>query len=622
MIVYSETKAQFQDDILSNRIDEKILEKFNQASGRIAVSESERTSWNNSLGFMERVLNDNDISDDVKVAIEYHIPRTSKRVDFIISGMDEDNKESVVIVELKQWTKAEITDKDGIVTTRFKHGEKEVTHPCYQAWSYKSLLDDYNQTVREDDINLSPCAYLHNYENDGIINNQFYQEYIDKAPLFLKDDAKKLRDFIKNHVKYGGKSDILYRIDNGKIKPSKNLADHLSSILTNNEEFVMIDDQKVVFETAVKLAKESTENGKKNVLIVNGGPGTGKSVVAINLLSKLTNDEFIASYVTRNSAPRVVFEAKLTGSLKKSRISNLFISSGSLHNCSNNEFDVLIIDEAHRLTEKSGMFNNLGENQIMEIIKSSKFSVFFLDEDQKVTIKDIGDSEEIRMFARRFDSNITELNLESQFRCNGSDGYIAWLDSILQIRETANDNLDEIDYDFKIFDNPQKLYNEIIEKNELNNKSRVVAGYCWDWISKKVDIPDIVIGDLEAKWNLEKHGQSWIIQPDSVTEIGCIHTCQGLELDYVGVIIGPDFVIRNGVVETHPENRAKTDQSLKGWKNLMKLNPDKAKQLTDTIIKNTYRTLMTRGMKGCYVYFTDKETEEYFRSKSEKNRLI
>ena len=162
--------------------------------------------------------------------------------------------------------------------------------------------------MQDDKIQVYPCAYLHNYEQDDVITNKFYSEYIQKAPVFLKRDALKLCDFIKSHVKYGDKNQIMYRIEHGKIKPSKNLADQLVLMLKGKEEFIMIDDQKVVYETAIKYAVESSPT-KKNVLIVEGGPGTGKSVVAINLLVALTKRELVAQYVTRNSAPRLVYEA-------------------------------------------------------------------------------------------------------------------------------------------------------------------------------------------------------------------------------------------------------------------------------------------------------------------------
>ena len=373
----------------------------------------------------------------------------------------------------------------------------------------------------------------------------------------------------------------------------------------------MIDDQKVVYETALELATKASSR-KKNVLIVDGGPGTGKSVVAINLLVELTKNK-VAQYVTRNSAPRLVYEAMLTNSFKKSRISNMFNGSGSYHSISANSFDCLIVDEAHRLNAKSGMFKNLGENQIKEIIDASKFSVFFIDEDQKVTLDDIGDKETIRSWAKKLQANVVELKLESQFRCNGSDGYLAWLDNTLQIRETANVTLKANDYDFRIVESPTDLHNIIRHRNKEKNKARVVAGYCWKWISKRnPQLKDIVIDDYKATWNLDIDGQAWIIKPDSVSEVGCIHTCQGLELDYVGVIVGPDLIVRNGKIITRPKERASTDRSIYTWKSLIKREPEVTRERLDAIIKNTYRTLMTRGQKGCYVYFVDDETRHFF----------
>lgn len=622
MIVYSATKEDFRKDVMSNDIGNVILETYRKRTGN-GTGTSEIKSWTNSLQFMDRILEDDHIPGDAGVAIEYHIPQSSKRIDFILTGLDAEDNESAVLIELKQWQSAEMTDKDGVVETRFQHGVKETAHPSYQVWSYKRLLEDFNATVEEDDIHLYPCAYLHNYDPDEVITNVFYEEYIKKAPVFLKPDALKLREFIKQHVKKGDLNKILYRIENGKIRPSKSLSDELASLLKGNEEFIMVDDQKVVFETARKMAKAAQEESKK-VLIVEGGPGTGKSVVAINLLVKLSGDGLNTRYVTRNSAPREVYGIKLTGTFKKSHISNLFSGSGSFHETDPNTFDVLVVDEAHRLNAKSGMFSHLGENQMKEIINASSFSIFFIDEDQRVTLKDIGDKGEVYRFAKEAGADVVELALESQFRCNGSNGYLAWLDEVLQIRDTANDTLADIDYDFQIFDDPQKLHNEIKEKNKVKNKARMLAGYCWKWVSKKNPLMnDIVIGDYKARWNLNEHGQAWIIQPESVSEVGCIHTSQGLEVDYVGVIVGPDLIVRDGKIITVPEERASTDKSVHGWKKMIKegSEPEVRKQL-DLIIKNTYRTLMTRGQKGCYMYFCDKETEEYFRSKFSGNKIL
>lgn len=616
MIVYQSTKEDFLKDVSGGCIEDIIRESVKQKLNK-NVGNNEYISWKNSLGSMYHVINNELIPKDSGIAIEYSIPRTKNRIDFVITGQDENGNDKVIIIELKQWTDIQLTEKDAVVLTRFQQGLSEELHPSYQAWSYSSLLLGFNATVYNENIGLEPCAYLHNYIDNDIIKNSFYSDYLKKAPVFCKGEKERLQDFITKFIKYGDKTNIMYRIDSGEIRPSKNLADSMVSMIKGNQEFIMIDDQKIVYETALSLARKSSRDNK-NVLIVEGGPGTGKSVVAINLIVQITKLGLNTQYVTKNAAPRAVFESKLTGTLKKTQISNMFTGSGSYIDCEPDTFDCLIVDEAHRLNEKSGMFKNLGENQIKEIIEASKASIFFIDEDQKVTWHDIGKKEEIEKWANKIGAKVQNLKLESQFRCNGSDGYLSWLDNILGIEDTANNTLDGIDYDFKVVDSPNNLKDLVFNKNEINNKARLVAGYCWNWVSKNdKNLKDIIIPeyDFKMKWNLASDGNIWIISPKSVNEIGCIHTCQGLEVDYIGVIVGDDFIVRNGEIVTNPSKRAKTDASLKGYKKSLKENPEATIEKADAIIKNTYRTLMTRGMKGCYVYFTDKETEEYFKSR-------
>ena len=618
MIIYQSIKSEFLKDVNDRDIEEVLLDRFKFRTGH-KVGNAELQSWKNSLGYMSRVLSDQNIPHDCGVAIEYGLPQTSKRVDFILTGRNENNIDHAIIIELKQWESAQKTEKDGVVVTRLANGEREVNHPSYQAWSYAATLNDFNEAVEQEKIQLRPCAYLHNYVDDGIINDVFYSEYLSSAPLFLKgeQEREKLRSFIKQHVKFGDSSEIMYKIEGGKIRPSKSLADRLSSMMKGNKEFVLLDDQKLVYETALSLAGKSTDK-KKHVFIVEGGPGTGKSIVAINLLVELTKREQITKYITKNAAPRAVYQNRLTGTFRQTIISNFFSGSGSFTETHRNAFDTLIVDEAHRLNAKSGMFSNLGENQIKEIINSAKCSIFFIDESQKVTWNDIGTIEEISKWAKAENAQIHAGALESQFRCSGSDGYIAWLDNTLGIRETANETLSTAEFDFRIFDSPQELRTFITAKNAAHNKARMVAGYCWKWKSKPdpkafdIEFPDY---GFQMRWNLTDDGSLWIQSPNSVNEIGCIHTCQGLEVDYIGVVIGEDFIVRNGEVITQPLKRASADKSMQGFKKLFKTDPQAASAKADLIIKNTYRTLMSRGMKGCYLYCTDPETADYFRQR-------
>ena len=619
MIVYQDTKKQFIEDVDLNQIVNKIYEEYIPRFGH--TTESQLRAWQNSMQYMRGVLNTEQIPKDAGVAIEYNIQPTSKRIDFLLSGKDERGNMTAIIVELKQWDSCEVVrDEDGVVETYVGGGNRKVAHPSYQAMSYKHLIQDYNEAAQEGPVYLFPCAFLHNYRikpEDPIIDPQ-YEEYLDEAPVFGANDFEKLRNFVIKHLSSGDNGETIFKIEYGRIRPSKMLQDSIVRMLQGKKEFILIDTQKIVYEHAKRIAKKSEFDNNKHVLIVKGGPGTGKTVLAINLLSDFLNESLSAFYVTKNQAPRAVFRQKLKdGGFKNVFIDTLFQSSGSFIDSATNGIDVLLVDESHRLNEKSGMFSNKGENQTKEIINAAKFSVFFIDEAQRVTLKDKGTIADIKKFAEEQKAIVEEIELDSQFRCNGSDGYLAWLDNLLEIRETANANSLEYDYDFRIFDDPNDLFNAIVKRNN-NNKARMVAGYCWDWKKNSQNDPnsfDIVIPEYNfaKSWNLG-NTSTFAIDSDSVDQIGCIHTTQGLEFDYVGVIIGDDMRYENGQIITDATKRAKTDSSLKGLKKLIEENPEEAKSISDKIIKNTYRTLMTRGMKGCYVFCTDKELSNYLKA--------
>ena len=471
---------------------------------------------------------------------------------------------------------------------------------------------------------MYPCAYLHNYKedkNEPIIKNAFYENYLREAPVFLMDDNEKLRSFIKRFIKHGDKKEVLYKIEAGKIRPSKNLANCLTSMMEGKREFVLVDDQKTIYEMALDLA-DTVTGKKKRVLIVRGGPGTGKTVVAINLIVELTKREKLVHYVTSNAAPRAVYESRLSSTMHKTRISNLFKGATVYQDLDKNTMDVLIVDEAHRLSARN-LLNTYKGNQVKDLINAAKLTVFFLDESQKVLIEDIGSEEEIVKQAKVFDAEVITVDLPSQFRCNGSDGYLAWLDNTLGIRETANVTLEGIDYDFQIVDSPAELHRLIRDKNALESAesgSRVVAGYCWPWTSKKnSSVTDINIGDYHVRWNKNSDGSLWAITEGSIDEIGCIHTCQGLEFDYVGVIIGEDLIVKNDIIITQPQARDKVDanKTLRGYKTMIKDKDlsvvEKAKLMADEVIRNTYKVLLTRAQKGCYVYCCNRELAEYLK---------
>jgi len=626
MLVYQATKSDFMDDVEHDVIVDHITRAFEKRIHR--PNPKEVTSWQNSMQHMYKVLNTGDIPSSCGVAIEFGVPYTNSRIDFLLTGsaatdLDEPTYDAAVIIELKQWAVLETVDgKDDLVRTNVGKMGNVVPHPSYQAWSYARMIEDYNEAVRDEQIVLLPCAYLHNYyaqpDGDPLFDAR-YAESLSEAPAFCAGDVFKLRAFICRHIGRGDDGAILYRIESGRLKPSKSLQDALAGMLDGNDEFVMIDDQKVVFETALELARAARATDSKRVMIVRGGPGTGKSVVAVNLLVRLTGEEMVAQYVSKNSAPRNVYSRMLRSrNRKKAYIDNMFRGSGSYFDVPGNAFDALVVDEAHRLNERSGLYSHLGENQTRELIDAARFTVFFIDESQRVTLKDAGSVAEIRLHAERAGAQVTEMDLRSQFRCNGSDSYLEWLDDVLGIRAAEDPDFTGFNYDFRVFDNPNQLMTAVAERNAENNKARVVAGYCWEWPTKNrgsraaghVSIPEY---GFAHSWNLDST-TTWAIDDDSVDQIGCVHTAQGLEFDYVGVIIGDDMRFEGGHVITDRTKRAKTDASLHGLGPILTADRERGERISDEIIRNTYRVLLTRGMKGCYVYCKDAALANHLRT--------
>ena len=620
MIVYDNVKSGFIEDLRKDILITKIEENFKQKIG--GVKTGEKTAWENSLNRVVKIINNKDIPEDAGIAVEYKVPETDRRIDFMISGYSEEGKGVIIIIELKQWSKVDAVPNSLLVRALVsKNNVKETSHPSRQALNYAGYLSNLIEPVIKNKIILHPCSYLHNYtikENDPLLDDKF-DALFKQSPVFTMDNEDELRDFIKKYIKKGDREKVLFELDNGNIVPSIRLQDDIANMIEGKKQFYLLETQQDVYEKALNMAEETFKTNEKHVLIVKGGPGTGKSAVAIQLFAELYQRKIIAHYTTMNGAPRNIYFKELKNTEDQEYIRNLFTGAYSYDVAKTNEIPVIIVDEAHRLKQQTYVGRVRGNNQIREIINAANFSIFFIDEDQMVTDNDIGTIEEIK---RCCDINgvktvnIEQMELESQFRCKGSTSYIAWLDNVLQIRKTANNILDTKEYEFKVVDTPDELDKLITERNG-ENKSRLVAGYYKEWISRNDSTKfDFELSEtFRKKWNLAKR-KTWAIDKDSINEIGCIHTCQGLEFDYIGVIIGTDLRYKNGKVITYLTQNADSDKtSLVHTKALYKKNPEKAKKIADRIIKNTYKVLMTRGLRGCYIYCEDKPLAEYIKGK-------
>ena len=619
MIIYNKSLKDFRTDVTFNMM-QSILLKTLREKGLSGGSASEINSWNNSLHFMKDVLDDSYFDNECQVAIEYNIPQTSKRVDFMIMG-NNNEEDHVVIIELKQWARVNKIDDNcdhSIMSDLRSH--EPVAHPSYQAYSYKQLILDYcNDSVSINNKTLKPCAYLHNLSEEyrPVIEDNLYHEWIEEAPVFLQSDVLKLRNFIKNYIKLkANDGSLLYKIEEGRLKPTKSLQDALDSMLCGNEEFHMIDEQVVAYDKIMKAIKESQNDSKKHVLIITGGPGTGKSVLAINILARCIIDlKLNASYITKNMAPRKCYANLLAkGNAKKMvNLQKAIQSPWCLPNTIYNGLDVGIFDEAHRMQKKP--YRYLGNDMLEDAIKASKVSIFFVDDDQRITINDKYDVNSIIMYAKKENAVIHKpYELTSQFRCDGSDGYISFLNNLLEIKQTANTNFEFNNLKVKVFDDPIKMRDELRELNKINNKTRMIAGYCYDWNvkNKKGDWDIILPNGFKAKWNLA-NDDHWAVNPNSFEEIGCIHTCQGMEFDYVGVFIGKDLYFKDGHVHTN-RNAISKDDKTSGIR-----SKSTSDEEADKLIRRTYKVLLTRGIKGCYIYCEDEALRNYLKEKLNKN---
>lgn len=612
MIIYNSTLEQFKQNVILNQMQGILLDNLRQ-KGLSGGSPSEVNSWNNSLHFMKDALDDSAIPNDCEVAVEYNIPQTSKRVDFMIMGNDG-SADHIVIIELKQWAKVEKVDAscDHSILSDLKAHEP-VAHPSYQAYSYKRLILDYCDDEHVNDETVRPCAYLHNLSElyRPVIEDEIYHEWTNEAPAFLQQDVLKIREFVKWYIRLKAQDgSLLYKIEEGRLKPTKSLQDALDSMLCGNEEFHMIDEQVVAYDKIMKAIVESRRDDKKHVIIITGGPGTGKSVLAINVLARCIIDlKLNASYITKNMAPRKCYANLLAkGNAKKMiNLQKAIQSPWCLPGTIYNGLDVGIYDEAHRMQKKP--YQYLGDDMLLDAIRAAKVSVFFVDDDQRITIHDRYDVDAIIAYAKRENAVIHKpYELVSQFRCDGSDGYISFLNNMLELKQTANTAFEFNKLDIRVFDDPNELRDELRERNKKNNKARMIAGYCYDWNVKKGrgDWDIVLKNGFRAKWNLA-NDDHWAVNPKSFEEIGCIHTCQGMEFDYVGVFIGKDLYYEDGHVKTNRFAISKDDSS-SGIR--LKTTSDED---ADKLIRRTYKVLLTRGLKGCYIYCEDFALAEYIK---------
>lgn len=611
MILYEGTVENFNEDVMQNRIADRAAEKYRAHYNR-KPGESEYRSWATSLAILNNSFQYAGLRDN-QILIEYELPYSSQRIDVVLFGSGYKEGENVVILELKQWSNDNVLDADaeGNVIVDYGTFRMEQPHPSLQVQGYYFHLKDFKKLFSEKNApRLSAASYAHNYSknNNPILFGNKFAGIIREFPLFAKEDAIELARYLKVRLQ-GGKGQIIYeRFAGSPIGPSKKLLDHTSEMINKQQIFNLIDDQIAAYNSIMHKTKQLSRTKQKSIVVVKGGPGTGKSVIALEVMGEMLRQGKTVMHATGASA--------FTNTLRKivgPRARNLFKFFNSFIDMDPDTVDVLICDEAHRIRETSvnrytRRSQRTGLPQIDELLRVAKLCVFFIDEYQIVRPNEIGSVNLIKEAAHKFgvdESDIAEFELHTQFRCSGSDAYLQWLDDVLAIRNVGITDFDT-KMEFRIFDSPSEMMNEIRKRNgEKKNSARIVAGFCWPWSEPNPDgslVKDVKIGTFEMPWEDKREFWKWATDDSGMEQVGTVYTSQGMEFDYIAVIFGNDLVydLENATWKAMPNNSF--DIQVK------RNNPDLLRHL-----KNVYRVLMSRAHKGVYMYFMDKDTEKYFR---------
>lgn len=619
MQLYFGSTSEFVTDTIQHRLAEKLGDAYYEYFHR-KVSPAEFNAWRNSLTALTAHIQFARLLDH-GIILELQLPLSSSRLDVLLTGLDNERRQNAVIIELKQWSSVTRSDIEACVRTFVGKAERDVLHPSAQVDRYRQYLADMNSAFFDkiDPITLTACSWLHNLAGTSraILDSSEFGAVLAEAPLFAAHDSDKFTKYLWARLAGGKGRPIIDKIAQGRFQPSKGLMSHASAVIRGDPIYTLLDDQVVAYNMVLGMARAQPRKGEHAVAVIKGGPGTGKSLIALNVMAQLLKEGRNVQHATGSRA--------FTGSLRKrlgTRASALLKYFNSYSTADPGVVDVLVMDEAHRIrTSSNNRFTRKGtrsdRSQIQELIEAARVSVFFLDDFQIVRPGEIGSTALIRETAAALGARYREAELETQFRCAGSDQYVAWLDELLDIRKTGITEL-RLDqgFDFQIIDDPTELDHLIMRKAAEGHSARLTAGFCWPWSMPRADgtlIDDVQIGEFRRPWNAKPEATKlakgipkaniWAADPNGIAQVGCIYTAQGFEFDYVGVIFGRDLrydLTRNEWIGTPAESHDPIRRQSGG-------------RFVD-FARSAYRVLLTRGMRGCYVHFVDEHTRNYVAS--------
>ncbi|MCP2339538.1 DUF2075 domain-containing protein [Actinomadura rupiterrae] len=596
-----------------------IAEQLRMRDG-LTVSDSERRAWRRSLPVLAEDLLAAGLG-QVEMLIEYRLPLTSKRADVVLAGVDRrTGGDLYVVVELKQWSHVEVWDEDPRKVLVNTMGDRPKLHPSLQAEGYTRYLFDFLTVLAEHPDAVHAVAYLHNAARGDVAD--LYDTVTDqRTRLFTQTTRGGFVDYLRDLFAPEPGRGAADRLLSSEVRPSRQLLKVAAAEIKEREQFVLLDEQRLAYEIVMHEVDKARRSDHKTVVVITGGPGSGKSVIALSLLGELSRRGVSALHATGSrSFTQTMRRHVAKGS---TRTKAMFKYFNNFMEAEKNALDVLICDEAHRIRKVSANQYTparlrTGRPQVEELIDAARVPVFLLDGQQNVRPGEMGTLDEIRTHAESKGLDVIHVSLDEQFRCGGSRKYEEWVLKLLGLHDAAPEPWDGDDgFEVSLADSPFELESVLNEHLKAGYSARMTAGFCWPWSDPRKGpgqyepalVPDVQIGEWRRPWNVKGDraigdappSELWATNPGGFDQVGCVYTAQGFEYDWNGVIIGPDLVYRDGrLITRRAESR---DPALK------------PKTVTDTdadtLIRNTYKVLLTRGMVGTLIYSVDPETQTY-----------
>lgn len=599
---------------------EQMVAKMLATTGR-RPSEGEVRSWNASLPVLVNDLIHVGLQ-NVELLFEQQLPLTSKRVDAVLAGVHpKTGLSSYVVIELKQWSHAELFESDPNLVLVDAYGGRPVAHPLDQASGYRQYMLDFLPALQDRADSVHSAAYLHNATEHSIMDLREFPS-TQYSRMFTGERKSDFFDFLFTVLDPGQSgTKAADELLNMKAGPSKQLMAVAAEEIQKREQFVLLGEQRLAFDLVMHEVTRAQQSDTKNVIVITGGPGSGKSVIALSLLGELSRQGRTAIHATGSRS--FTMTLRQVAGKGSTRVKQMFKYFNSFMDAEKNGLDVLILDEAHRIRETSeNRYTKAalrqGRPQVDELMAAARVPVFLLDQHQVVRPGELGTVDEINEYAKSLGLKVREISLDDQFRCGGSASYINWVQRLLGLEPGGPIPWEgDSGFSVQLVDSPQEMESLLALKLREGFGARLTAGFCWKWSDPNKDgslVADVAVGGWSKPWNLKGDravggappSALWATDPAGFGQVGCIYTAQGFEYDWNGVIIGPDLVWRT---DRWVVNRsANKDPDFKNTNKVSDLEFEK-------LVKNVYKVLLTRGLIGTYVLSLDPETQAHLKSK-------